>query len=152
MSVEGGEEGCQALFQQMIARDFSDALYFRAHRTLVDAYCLQHPARYCASAKSLAAHLVGLAFAVEQGGAVGVAPDRLRRWLDGDPGLQKPEVPPFRGELTLAEAAAAPDAQAYAAAVERWSRSVWAAYAPLHGIARQWIARAGDAAASSSRS
>ena len=141
MAAAGGLAGCHAAYEAVLARDYSDALYFRAHRTLVDCYCLQHPDRYCASAKSLAAHLIGLAFAVERGGTVAVAPERLRKWLDGDPGLKKPELPAARGDLTLAEVLAAPDAQAHTEAVARWARAVWTAYAPLHGVAREWLAR-----------
>ena len=55
--VPGGTAGCQAIMDEVLARDFSDVLYFRVHRMMVDTYSLQHPERYCASAKSLAAHL-----------------------------------------------------------------------------------------------
>jgi hypothetical protein len=57
-----------------LARDFSDVAYFRVHRLMVDVYSLHHPDRYCASGKSLAAHLTGLGVLLERGGsrAVGV--------------------------------------------------------------------------------
>jgi hypothetical protein len=53
----------------LLARDFTDAAYFRVHRMIVDTYCLQHPDRYCVSAKSLAAHLTGLCWLIEHGGS-----------------------------------------------------------------------------------
>ena len=60
MPIKGGETGCQKIFEDLLARDFGNVLYFRSHRMLVDTYALQHPERYCVSAKSLAAHLTGL--------------------------------------------------------------------------------------------
>lgn len=58
--IDGGTDGCHLVFEAFLARDFSNPLFFGMHRMLVDTYCLQHPGRYCASAKSLAAHLAGL--------------------------------------------------------------------------------------------
>jgi uncharacterized protein DUF5946 len=98
----GGGAGCQALFDALIARDFSDVLYFRVHRMAVDTYALQHPDRYCASAKSLAAHLVGLQWILEQDGDPAIGGQPIRRWLDGSRPLQKPDLPAFRGSLTIA--------------------------------------------------
>lgn len=56
--VPGGAAGCRALFEELLARDFTNSAYFRVHRMMVDVYSLQHPER--ASAKSLAAHLTNL--------------------------------------------------------------------------------------------
>jgi Family of unknown function (DUF5946) len=50
---------------ELLARDFQEIVYWRYHRLAVDAYCLQHPLRYCESAKSLAAHLCGLCIRFE---------------------------------------------------------------------------------------
>ena len=136
-----GTAGCQALFDEVLVRDYSDFRYGRFHRKMVDAYCLQHPDRYCASAKSLAAHLTGLCWAFEHGGhpSVGRA---LLRWFDASPAIDKPELPASRGEMTIAGVHAAPDAEAHALAVERWARSTWEAYAELQPLARRWLAEA----------
>jgi len=61
----GGGEKCRKLFDEVLAREFSNLLYFGVHRTTVDCYALQHPEGYCASFKSFAAHLTGLCCAVE---------------------------------------------------------------------------------------
>jgi uncharacterized protein DUF5946 len=137
-----GAAGCQSTFDELLARDFSDATYFRVHRLLVDTYSLQHPDRYCASAKSLAAHLTGLCALLERGGdrALGVA--ALRAWLDGRPRIARPETPRFRGSLTVADVRHARDPDAYAAALERWAQSTWKAYSSLHRLARGWVAEA----------
>jgi hypothetical protein len=147
LEIDGGSAGCQAIFDEMLARDFGDAAYFGTHRLLVDCYSLQHPERYCASAKSLAAHLCGLAQILEQGASASVGDAALRQWLDGKTPIEKPELPEFRGAITIADLRSAQDAGEHRQAVERWARAVWEAYAGLHAIARRWISQApgGDA-------
>lgn len=139
LAVRGGEAGCQELFEGQLARDFSNVAYFAVHRMLVDTYALQHPERYCASAKSLAAHLTGLCWLVERGGSRAVGSEALRRWLNGNPQLEKPEVPAIRGSLTIGDLPEGEEPGAHAQAVDRWARSTWKAYAALHPLARQWI-------------
>lgn len=102
---------------------------------------MQHPERYCVSAKSLAAHLTGLAWAIEHG-----IDERglraLHRALDGRVDLAKPPLPASRGALTIADVAPAAETEAYTKAVDAWARATWDAYAPLHETARRWIERA----------
>jgi hypothetical protein len=111
----------------------------RFHWIVVDAYALQHPDAYCRSAKSLAAHLTGLCAGLEH-------PDNpllrraLQRWLNGASPVAKPELPAFRGSRTIADLSAV-DVAHYAAVVDAWTTDVWAAYAPLQGLARGWIER-----------
>jgi hypothetical protein len=140
--VSGGTAGCQAIMDELLARDFSDINYFRVHRITVDTYCLQHPDRYCVSAKSLAAHLTGLCWLIEHRGSRAVGSESLRRWLNGAPRIEKPEIPSFRGRLTVADVAEAPDPEAHAQAVDRWARCTWEAYSALHSLARYWIEQA----------
>ncbi len=140
--VPGGISDCQAMMDELLARDFSDVTYFRYHRMFVDIYCLQHPDRYCLSAKSLAAHLTGLCWFIDSGGSRAVGNESLRRWLNGTPRIEKPEIPSFRGELTIADVRAAPDPKAYGQAVELWAQSTWKAYSALHSWARQRIQQA----------
>lgn len=140
--VSDGTAGCQRLFDALIARDFGDALYFRVHRLAVDSYSLQHPDRYCASAKSMAAHLVGLYWILEQGGDPAIGSEPLRRWLDGPKSLARPEPPSFRGELKVKDVLAVDTPAQYAAAVRRWAESTWAAYSELHALARNWAQEA----------
>jgi hypothetical protein len=137
--VAGGTAGCQTMFDEFRAREMSElAASYESTRLTVDIYCLQHPERYCVSAKSLAAHLTGAGWALERGGAEwGLR--RLQRWLDSGPKLDKPALPPARGALTIADVASAADAGAYIASLDAWASSTWAAYSELHDIARRWI-------------
>ena len=140
LRIAGGTDACQALFEELSARDFSDIRYGRVHRMAVDAYALQHPDRYCISAKSLAGHLAGLCWSFEFGGAEPV--DRaFRAWLSTNPPLVKPALPTTRGALTIADVRGAPNPVAFAQAVDRWARSAWDAYADLQPMARAWLER-----------
>lgn len=138
----GGRAGCRARFEEFLARDFSDPLFFRTHRMFVDTYCLQHPEDFCASAKSLAAHLAGLCWILEGGAGTATGPEPLRRWLSGERRLDKPALPEQRGALTIGDLPEDGDAAAWGEAVRRWAESTWAAYAGLHDIAHAWVGQA----------
>jgi hypothetical protein len=141
--IDGGTAGCRARFNELLARDFGDALYFRVHRKMVDTYCLQHADDYCASAKSLAAHLAGLSWFMDNPQAsAAVGPDVLHKWLSGRKDLVKPDLPAFKGSVTIGDIDMDSDPVRYAQAVDRWARATWEAYAPLHGLARDWLRQA----------
>ncbi len=136
----GGRAGCQAAFDDLVARAWTSPAHGAMHQLVVDAYCLQHPEDYCRSAKSYAAHLAGLCCGLE---AAGDAQRywAIARWLDGARELTKPSVlaPAARGAITVADAAAGADDAAYAASVRAWARAVWAAYGSQHEVARGWL-------------
>jgi uncharacterized protein DUF5946 len=108
-------------------------------RLTVDCYACQHD-RYILSGRSLAAHLTGLAVAIEHDGDQEVN-DRVQRWLSRTRHVEKPAVPTVRGSVTIADVAdASPDE--YAGAVRRWAESVWAAWRQQQPLAREWISSA----------
>ena len=138
--IDGGTEGCQALFDELRSRQLVASTYLY-QRLTVDAYCVQHPDRYCVSAKSLAAHLTGLCWALEYSGHPSGL-EALQRWLDGRAPIQKPALPAFRGALTVADVGGAPDTEEFAATIKRWAHSTWDAYAVLQPVARAWVEEA----------
>ena len=107
---------------------------YPVRRLAVDCYCLQHPDRYCVSAKSLAAHLTGACWALEFGGGEGLK--ALQSWLNGRVPLAKPPLPSSFGRVTVVDVSTA---AALAPAVDTWARSIWAAYSELHDLARAWV-------------
>ena len=139
LAVEGGRVGCREIFDQIIARDFSDARYFSVHRLLVDCYALQHPNEFCRSAKSLAAHLVGLCWIIESHASAASGSPQLRDWLDGRRELDKPALPAERGEITIGDLPldAAPDE--WKDSVHGWGTAIWRAYGELQPLAREWL-------------
>jgi hypothetical protein len=126
-----------------LARDYEDSAFFAVHRMFVDTYSLQHPERYCRSAKSLAAHLVGLGLILEEGISAASGAPALRAWLDGNRELEKPPLPERRGEITLGDVESIADPGPWREAVRGWAVSTWQAYAELHALARRWAAEAG---------
>lgn len=151
LAVSGGTPACRAIFDAYIAGEWTNPISYRYHRMFVDTYCLQHPDQFCASAKSFAAHLTGLCAAFEHKSHPSVL-NAVNRWLSGNPSLTKPELPAFRGALTIAVVQAQVQAEAQAAApqpeqnpfpiaqaIDRWARSTWEAYSTLHPQAHLWI-------------
>ncbi|HEY8598968.1 MAG TPA: DUF5946 family protein [Thermomicrobiales bacterium] len=139
--IAGGADGCRALYEATIPLSGRVPTYFGAGRLAFDTYCVQHPAVYCVSAKSLAAHLGGLCWGLEYGGGER-GYERLRRSLDGvRRDFPKPPLPDHRGGLTIADLAAADDA-ALGELIEAWAHATWAAYADLHDWARERVAAA----------
>lgn len=140
--VEDGATGCHRVFEEFLARDYSNPLYFRTHRMMVDAYCLQHPERYCRSSKSLATHLLSLCSALEGDDNRALKGDLIREWLDGHSPLEALDSPSSHGELTIEHVRGSESPEDHAEAVEEWARSTWEAYAPLHDLARSWLEQA----------
>lgn len=139
----GGEEGCVRLFEEVIGREFSRVELFQVHRLTVDAYSMQHPDRYMKSAKSGAAHLAGICWALEHDGGPEVS-RMLSRWLDGTPDLPtvSPPQPAHRGELTVRHVHEAPDTVQHISRVQEWAESVWAAWHEHHDQGRAWVEEA----------
>lgn len=137
-SVSGGREGCQALFDEVMLRAYSDPLYAATHSLALDAYCMQHTQRYCRSAKSYAAHLTRLCCGLEHNGDHKVY-EAIQKSLNGTVVFERPEAPDHRGQMTVADLPAATDVEEHTRLVKEWAESVWKAYAAQHDIARGWI-------------
>jgi len=139
LAIAGGTEACRALFDASLARDALDVRFGRYHRLVVDIYALQHPDPFCLSAKSLMAHLTGLCAEIDHPRHPTLLCS-LQQALSGSPKLVKPPLPEPRGALTIADVQDVPDPEAYGDAVARWGAATWQAYAPLHGVARAFVA------------
>ena len=138
-----GLTACRSLFDELIAREFSDYRYARLHRLTVDTYALQHPEEFMRSAKSFVAHLTGACAAMETDQAAAINRS-VQQWLNGVKSLERPlDVPPGkRGTVTVVYAHEATEPEEYLRRVQEWAQSAWAAWASHHEIARRWIARA----------
>jgi hypothetical protein len=138
------EDECNGLFQEVVGREFSRPELFHVHRLTVDAYSLQHPARYMKSAKSAVAHLTGMCWAMEGDDDPSIS-NALSRFLDGTPTLTRPEpVPPggVRGGLNIVDVHSAEDSEQHIRLVKEWARSVWESWAEHHEKAREWVEEA----------
>ena len=60
--------GCWSAYGQILAREYSNALYFEVHRLTVDAYAVQHPGSTDRqSIQSVGLHLIRLCLFLEHG-------------------------------------------------------------------------------------
>ena len=138
-SVAEGRAGCLKIFEEVIAREFSDYRYGRYHRLTVDAYALQHPDRYMRSGKSFAAHLTGMCAALEDEDAAALN-HAVQKWLSTNPQIDKPaHLPERRGSLTITHVRDAADADEHVKRVREWARDAWGAWSEHHGLARRLI-------------
>jgi hypothetical protein len=143
--VAQGKAGCLKLFEEVIAREFSDYRYGKIHRLTVDAYSLQHPGRYMRSGKSFAAHLTGIYAALESADAVAVN-RKMRKWLNANPKIEKPVgIPRRRGKLTITFVHSAACADEHNERVREWAREVWSAWSEHHALAKRLIDEAAKA-------
>lgn len=137
----GASAGCWAIYGEILAREYSDAAYWAAHRLSVDAYAVQHPGAPGPQAiRSVAVHLVSLFLFLEQDlpapettRAMSWVPGLALRWL---------EPPSSPGELTVLDVRAAADANQHVERVLGWASSVWEAWADHHLTVKDWASRA----------
>jgi hypothetical protein len=124
-----------------------DATLALLRTQLVDAYCCQHEP-YIRSAKSFAAHIVGLCLALDFGWTGPSASIALSRWLDGHgpEDLAKPAGLIPRALMTVDEVARARTTAELEAFVGQFARSVWEAWQSQHEMARRWAKAVRDLA------
>lgn len=141
--VEGGLAGCQKMFDEVLAREFSDFMYAREHRLTVDAYSLQHPTKYMRSAKSYAAHLTGMYAALESEAAAEIN-RAAQQWLSGPSDLIRPDhpQPQKRVTLTISHVYEAKNPDEHIRRVRQWAESTWAAWRDYHDMAKIWVVEA----------
>ena len=140
--VAEGKAGCLKIFEEIIAREFSDYRYGRIHRLTVDAYSLQHPDEYMRSGKSFAAHLTGMSVALE-GEAALATNQAVQKWLSMNPQVEKPaNIPKRRGGLNITYIRSAADADEHVKCVREWARDVWDAWSEHHELAKRLISEA----------
>jgi hypothetical protein len=132
------KDACKQMFDEVLAKEFSDYRYGRVHRLTVDTYSLQHPDTYMRSAKSFAAHLTGMGCAMEYDNDPNLL-RLLQQWLSGPKRLSKPEMLPSLGDLTIAHVMQSKDDGEHIQSVREWAEDVWNAYSVYHGLAREWI-------------
>lgn len=141
-NVEQGKAGCLQIFEEILAREFSDYRYGKIHRLTVDSYSLQHPDAYMRSGKSFAAHLTGMCAALEYEDTLTLN-RAVQKWLSTNPKIDKPvHLPNQRGTLTITYIHSAADADEHTKRVREWARDVWNAWSEHHNLARELIGKA----------
>jgi Family of unknown function (DUF5946) len=143
-----GRAACQDLFNDVSLRvralAWTDSL--KTWRLMHDVYDIQHEEEFCGRYKGLVMHLGGVCWALEHGGS-----ERgyraLQQLVERDPWKDlayppEPGIPAARGSITVTSLATLAEPSLLIAGVDRWARSTWMAYAPLHPVAREWVLQA----------
>lgn len=134
--------GCWACFGEVLAREYSDYRYARAHRLTVDAYAVQHPGRPSPqSVQSVALHLMSLCAIIEKDGDHRTATKMLKRASKQKGLFQWIEPPSSMGRLTVLDVQRASDADEHVSAVREWAASAWSAWSEHHASVRNWLSR-----------
>jgi hypothetical protein len=140
--VAGSRASCLKLFEETLAKEFSDYRYGKIHRLTVDTYSLQHPDAYMRSVKSFAAHLTGIYAALECEDDLAIN-QTVQKWLSSNPKIDKPARPPEqRGNLTITFIHSAVDADEHNKRVREWAQDVWSAWSEHHALTKQLITKA----------
>lgn len=112
-------------------------------RLMHDVYSIQHEEEFCGRWRGLIAHLGGVCWAIEHNGSEKGyrAIQKLieRDHLKNEPYPPAAGIPKERGDYTAASLKDLDQPVLLANGVDRWARSAWLAYEPLHELAREWI-------------
>ena len=130
----GASPGCWAIFGDVRAREYALPGYGTVgHRLTTDAYMVQHPGvEGRQSSQSVWVHLVGLYLVLEGGLTPEQTTAAIAKLLMRDPSFAWLTPPADSGALTIVDVAAAQDAGAHVATVQRWADVVWQSWAAAH--------------------
>lgn len=128
--------GCWEMFNEVLAREYSDLRYWRAHHFTVDAYACQHVGKKedRRALNSVNIHLVSLHGIFKKGLSQSEAPklkEKFSQFHKGKNTLEWLEPPSF-GPLTIFELWDNDDVNLHYELAENWARSVWEAWRPQH--------------------
>ncbi len=131
---------CWAAFGEVLAREYSDIAYMRAHRLTVDSYAVQHPGRPSPqSIQSVTLHLISLCLILEHEVSMPRATTALQEGAKYKSSFVWLDPPPMRGELTIADVHAAKSAEEHVRLVWDWAKSAWAAWSPHYDKIQAWL-------------
>ncbi len=140
---DAASPGCWAVFGEILAREYSDANYWRVHRLTVDAYAVQHPGRPTPQTiQSANVHLIALCCTLERDYSFERSTRLMQRAVERHKGeFAWLEPPAERGAITVLDVVQAGTPAEHATLVTRWARSVWEAWAAHHPAVRAWVDR-----------
>lgn len=133
----GASASCWAAYGEILAREFSDPEYMKAHRMTVDAYAAQHPGRpERRTIQSIHVHLAGLYLTLEKQLSGSFVRKVIGQVAEaGDlPWLQPPAS---LGSITILDVFEATNPDEHETLVRQWARSVWKAWEAHHGAVIQ---------------
>jgi len=131
--------GCWAIYGEVLAREYSNALYAKNHRLTVDAFAVQHPGQPSRQAiRSVCLHLCSLC-AVHEHGVPPHQATALLQELADRVDYEWLEPPSSLGVVTVADVHATSNPEAHLREVEAWAHSAWSAWRAHKDKINAWI-------------
>jgi len=136
--------GCWASYGEVLAREYSDPLFFKNHRQTVDAYALQHPADDDPRAiQSVNIHLIALTLLYGANLPAAKIPKIMdsivQKNRETDHGFKRLIPPENLGTITVTNVVSLNKLQAHLNGVDHWARNVWKAWEIHHDVAWMYI-------------
>ncbi len=131
------EDGCQKLFERVLALEYSDAVYGGAHLLTVDCYALQHSEIH--RPNSNAFHLLRLGWTLNRVRVpkLGQTDNDFKRYAVDLRSFPYLEAPKNRGKITVVDVAETVEPKDHMKAVCVWAGAVWRAYGAHHPWVRK---------------
>lgn len=139
--------GCWAMFCEIMAKEFSDKEYWRAHQFTVDAYALQHIGKKedKRAVNSVNIHLASLYAIFGEGRSFEEAPQyrkQFSQYYKGKALLEWLDPPESFGDLTIFEPWNNENRDLHFEITERWAKSVWDTWSHQHDKIAQLVYQA----------
>lgn len=134
-------EQCTEMWHEVILKETEFYGRAKGHKLRVDTYCMQHPDPYMISAKSFAAHFLGLCITIGHNDDPYLLKS-IQDWKFGTGLIEKPKLLDFVGELTISHIVHAQNRDSYERLLQEWAESTWQAYASYHELADEWLSMA----------
>lgn len=137
--------GCWRIYGEVLAREYGDPAYARAHRLGVDAYAVQHPGTESPQTTgSAGVHLARLCLILERELPLADADAAMAHFAANSKGaLHWLDPPQHQGPVTVVDVWRATNPHMHHDAVLKWAASAWAAWAAHHEQIRSWVDRFG---------
>ncbi len=133
--------GCWFLYGELTAKAMTFPPNPGATQARVDAYAAQHATNSDPrNRQSVVVHLMSLCATLELRLNNGETTRMIGQWTHRPRGYPDLTSPLPHGEVTVADAHRAETCADYLVVVDRWSRSVWAAWGEHHAVIRQLLA------------
>ena len=132
--------GCWLIYGEVLAREYSNQIYFDVHRMTVDAYAVQHPgSRDSQSIHSVGLHLIRLYLFLEHGLTAKNANHVMLEAAKNKHSFTYLQPPRSFGSITAADIYQAKTAKEHKAIVKKWAKTAWEAWSIHHDIIREWL-------------
>ncbi len=135
--------GCWSIYGKVLAREYSDPIYFDTHRLTVDTYAIQHPGSSDRqSIQSVGAHLVRLCLFLENGLTAEKANESMLQATKKKQSFIFLEPPHRFGPITAADVYRCQTVEEHKATVRDWAQRSWEAWSNHHDTIRDWLPNA----------